>query len=437
MRLLPPSLSHRARAASGFLALVLAGSALATSARAEAITPVPAPEAPSTPGPLAPPSPELPGLPTTSIELAEVAVDSPAFRRAADRYGSVEATHRDAQSRRVELDHTVSVLRSRVTELNGVLASAQARVAGLTSRVEVVETAVRELAVASFVAGGAGERLNTAIASETPAISEVDRRVVLGGLSLEILLTERVAYRAQIAEASARAQSATDDLAAAREALQALSAERPAAVDGEVATAADVAAERVAYEEARVLATVDGVEFPLVALDAYFRAAGTIASERPGCRVRWWGLAGISRVEGHHGTYGGTTLGPNGDTSRRIIGIQLNGTNETAVVGDSDGGALDGDPDFDRAVGPMQFIPQTWLRYQADGNEDGTRSPFNLYDATLAAASYLCTSSLGLDDDAGLRAAYFSYNHSVTYVDSVLGYARLYERMIAVPAPQD
>ena len=124
---------------------------------------------------------------------------------------------------------------------------------------------------------------------------------------------------------------------------------------------------------------------------------------------------------------------PNGDTDKRIIGIQLNGTNSTAVIGDTDDGTLDGDASYDRAVGPMQFIPQTWRRFGADGNEDGTTSPFNLYDATLAAATYLCTASSGLDADPGLRAAYFSYNHSLLYVDSVLSYARLYEQSIDVP----
>jgi membrane-bound lytic murein transglycosylase B len=128
---------------------------------------------------------------------------------------------------------------------------------------------------------------------------------------------------------------------------------------------------------------------------------------------------------------------PNGDTDKRIIGIQLNGTNSTRAIGDTDGGVLDGDTSYDRAVGPMQFIPQTWRRYEADGNEDGTTSPFNLYDATLAAATYLCASSSGLDADPGLRAAYFSYNHSVRYVDSVLGYARLYQRSIEVPERTD
>jgi membrane-bound lytic murein transglycosylase B len=233
--------------------------------------------------------------------------------------------------------------------------------------------------------------------------------------------------------ATARAERAATEIMVARERLQSAGADRPSAIREEVARAKAVADERVAYEEARVLAQVEGVEFPLVALDAYYRAAAAVAEERPTCGVEWWALAGISRVEGRHGTYGGTRLMPNGDTDKRIIGIQLNGTNSTRVVRDTDGGRLDGDPSYDRAVGPMQFIPQTWQRFEADGNEDGTESPFNLYDATRAAATYLCTANSGLDADPGLRAAYFSYNHSLLYVDSVLGYARLYERSVEVP----
>jgi membrane-bound lytic murein transglycosylase B len=194
---------------------------------------------------------------------------------------------------------------------------------------------------------------------------------------------------------------------------------------------------RVAFEEARLLATVVGAEFPLVALNAYYEAAAATAEDTPACGVRWWAIAGISRVEGHHGTYGGAVLDELGDPSQRIIGIQLNGTNQTRVVPDSDGGELDGDPAYDRAVGPMQFIPQTWRTFSADGNEDGVETPFNLYDATLAAARYLCRASHGLDADPGLRAAYFSYNHSEAYVDRVLSFARLYERAIELEPPPD
>ena len=298
-----------------------------------------------------------------------------------------------------------------------------------------MERAIQQLAVQSYVAGGTDERLQAALASDKPAINDVERRDVLAGASMDVLLAERSGYRARVDEATSRVKHAGHDLARATGSLERSSAARPTALSREVTAGTAVATARVAYEDARVLATVDGVEFPLVALDAYYRAARTEAVDDPGCGVQWWGVAGISRVEGQHGTYGGTTLESNGDTSRRIIGIALNGTNATQVISDTDGGALDGDPVHDRAVGPMQFIPQTWERYKADGNGDGIVSPFNLYDATLAAASYLCRVSGGLSSDPGLRSAYFGYNHSVPYVDSVLGYAHLYERAVDVPAP--
>lgn len=431
-----PDRSRRVSAALATLAVALGASLLSTSGPARAESPAPAAVAPTAPdSPIAPASPDLPGLPDTAIELAQVPVASPAFDRATAAYRLVDGRHATVQAARNELDQAAATLQGRLGALEATRASAQARIAGLQTRVDVVEAAIGELAVETFVAGDDEERLTKAIVSETPAISEAEQRDVLGGVSMDVLLTERAAYLARIEEALARADQAATDLADAREAIAGLAERRAPAVDAEVEAATAVAEERVAYEEARVLAEVEGVEFPLVALDAYYRAAEQVSETRPGCGLRWWGLAGISRVEGRHGTYGGTTLLANGDTSKRIIGIQLNGTNETAVIGDSDGGVLDGDPQFDRAVGPMQFIPQTWRRYAADGNEDGQASPFNLYDATLAAAGYLCTASGGLEADPGLRAAYLSYNRSLAYVESVLGYARLYERSVEVPAP--
>ena len=414
--------------------LALSSLALAPSPTAQAENPASSAEAPSAPAvPLAPPSPDLPGLPSTSIELSQVPVGSDDFEVAVAAYRDVAGQHSSAQTARHELDQTSSGIVGRTRELEAIRASSQARIAGLATRLDAVERAIQELAVETFVAGGDDDRVNEAIASEEPATNEAERRDVLAGISMDVLLAERAAYQARIDDAAERAEQAVSDLAKARETLEAVVTDRPSAVDDEVGTAAVVAEERVDYEEARVLAQVEGVEFPLVALDAYYRAATTVADARPTCGVEWWGLAGISRVEGRHGTYGGTSLMQNGDTDKRIIGIQLNGTNSTAVVGDTDDGTIDGDASYDRAVGPMQFIPQTWRRFAADGNEDGTTSPFNLYDATLAAATYLCTASSGLDADAGLRSAYFSYNHSLLYVDSVLGYARRYERSLELP----
>ena len=431
-----PPHPRRARPRRALVALPLVAAVFASAPRAEAENPA-TPAAPAvTDAPIAPPSPDLPGLPGTSIELAQVPVGGQRFEQAEAAYREVDGRHAAAQAARTEVDRTTSALTARLGELEAIKASSEARIAGLTARLETVEGAIQELAVESFVGGGAQERMNDAMVSENPAIHESERRDVLGAASMNVLLNERAAYMVRIQAAEERADQAATDLAEAAAALADVAGDRAPAVKDELAAAGTVAKERVAYEEARVLAPVDGVEFPLVALDAYYRAAGTVTEDRPACGVQWWALAGISKVEGRHGTYGGTTLLPNGDTSKRIIGIQLNGTRETAVIPDSDGGALDGDAQYDRAVGPMQFIPQTWKRFGADGNEDATTSPFNLYDATLAAANYLCTASRGLEADPGLRAAYFSYNRSLHYVDSVLGYARLYERSIEVPDPQ-
>src|SRR5687767_9098537 len=61
-----------------------------------------------------------------------------------------------------------------------------------------------------------------------------------------------------------------------------------------------------------------------------------------------------------------------------------------ASIVDTDGGVLDGDARWDRAVGPMRFIPSTWQLVGRDGNGDGIADPFSIDDAALSAAAYLC-----------------------------------------------
>lgn len=367
-----------------------------------------------------------------STELTGVQVDSASFRRASSAYSEVAVRHTEAQEARVGIDRSTTDLSAAAASQRAELAAATASMTALQDRLDEVDAAIAELSIQLYVSGGSTARVDAALAQENPSINDHDRRAVLGTSSMDVLIAEREAYRQRVNDAAARAEAARAALGEATEAHHQTARGRGAAVAGEAQAASNVAAERVRYEEARALATVDGVDFTLVALDAYHRAARTVDADDPACGIRWWALAGISRVEGHHGTYGGAALDPRGDATRRIIGIQLNGTNETAVVGDSDGGALDGDPAFDRAVGPMQFIPQTWQRFASDGNEDGDATPFNMYDATLAAARYLCTASKGLGDDGGLRSAYFSYNHSDAYVDHVLRFARGYERSVDI-----
>lgn len=181
-------------------------------------------------------------------------------------------------------------------------------------------------------------------------------------------------------------------------------------------------------------ASVNGLGIPLATLDAYLRAEAILAGERPQCGLQWWMLAGIGRVESNHGRYGGAQPGLRGDVTPRIIGIALDGSPGIAAIHDSDGGVWDGDTTWDRAVGPMQFIPSTWRGYDSDANGDGKADPNNLYDAAAGAGRYLCSAAGHLGNDAALIRAYLAYNHSDVYAARVLQLARGYQSL-GLPPP--
>jgi Transglycosylase SLT domain len=77
-------------------------------------------------------------------------------------------------------------------------------------------------------------------------------------------------------------------------------------------------------------------------------------------------------------------------------------------------------------MGPMQFLPGTWARYASDGDGDGVADPQNLYDATLAAARYLCSGGLNLRDQSQVLSSILRYNDSMPYAQNVLGWAAAY-----------
>ena len=176
-----------------------------------------------------------------------------------------------------------------------------------------------------------------------------------------------------------------------------------------------------------------GPAIPALTLRAYREAAAWAAGFDPGCRLPWTVLAGIGRIESNHGLFGGaaTRFSAAGTVSPRITGPPLDG-NGVASIPDSDGGRWDGDATWDRAVGPMQFIPTTWRSLGRDGNGDRVADPNNLFDAAVSAAGYLCLGGDGsLADPARLRQAIYAYNHSWDYVDAVLGWARVYQGGVA------
>jgi membrane-bound lytic murein transglycosylase B len=160
---------------------------------------------------------------------------------------------------------------------------------------------------------------------------------------------------------------------------------------------------------------------PVAALKAYGYAARVAEVENPKCHLAWTTLAGIGMVESHHGTYGGATIAPNGDVSPPVRGVRLDGTNGNVAIIESST-----DPVYAQAMGPMQFIPETWRLYGVDANNDGVISPDNINDAALSAAGYLCWTGKNLATPRGWMIALRAYNFSDQYAKTVRDWATAY-----------
>ncbi|WP_215541694.1 lytic transglycosylase domain-containing protein [Amycolatopsis sp. CA-230715] len=171
---------------------------------------------------------------------------------------------------------------------------------------------------------------------------------------------------------------------------------------------------------------------PGTALKAYHNAADMMAKLQPGCHIDWALIASIGRIESNHAR--GGYVDAKGNTLEPILGPVLNGLGAVAAIPDTDGGRYDGDVVWDRAVGPMQFIPATWYAYASDGNGDGETNPNNIFDAALGTARYLCSGGLDLANPDNLRTAIYRYNNSDAYVNSVIMWAEGYRKGVA-PLP--
>ncbi|MET8571708.1 lytic murein transglycosylase [Streptomyces sp. NPDC004783] len=162
---------------------------------------------------------------------------------------------------------------------------------------------------------------------------------------------------------------------------------------------------------------------PATVLRAYRAAETAVGRTDPGCALPWELLAAIGKVES--GQARGGRVDRHGTTLGRITGPPLDGRG-FALILDSDDGAHDGDTVYDRAVGPMQFLPSTWARWGADGNSDGREDPNNIFDAALAAGHYLCAGDRDLSRAADLDRAVLSYNHSRSYLALVRHWLAFY-----------
>jgi peptidoglycan hydrolase CwlO-like protein len=134
----------------------------------------------------------------------------------------------------------------------------------------------------------------------------------------------------------------------------------------------EIAKKLVVTEEARVPEPVEPIS-----REEYDRLYKQAAADY-GFGEDWYVLSAIGQVESNHGE----NLGP------------------------SSAGAL----------GPMQFLPSTWITAGVDGDGDGEKNIMDPEDAIPAAAGYL--RSGGAPGD--WTAALYTYNHSSSYVLEVL-----------------
>ncbi|MCU1496762.1 MAG: rane-bound lytic murein transglycosylase [Acidimicrobiales bacterium] len=400
--------------------------------------------------------------------LDEVEVETtPAVRRSEDQLIDAQLAQADAARLLTEADRARADLVTKaltantaVRQAQGALERSAAEVARrklvLAARQKVTDrrrasldkeqALLRELAVAMFtskprdelVGLGSYDQLFTSVRRDALRGIVADDQSAVVVAAEQLWRTARQASRAEQrrvdrAEADRKAHVAElreatklqDNLGLLLQAADKRVAARTAAFD----RASDVQHEAlVGRRIARLTADVEGVDLTLVTLHAYWRASAVAP-----CWIPWWVLAGVGRVESRHGTAQRSTVGADGTTSVRILGIPLDGRPGVAAVGDSDGGRFDGSASVDRAVGPMQFIPSTWVRWATDANGDELSDPHNLYDAAGAAANYLCFGRGPLLDDPAIRVSLLSYNRSVPYGTAVLGYAHGYQEAMELP----
>ncbi|GAA2549930.1 hypothetical protein GCM10010435_19700 [Winogradskya consettensis] len=172
---------------------------------------------------------------------------------------------------------------------------------------------------------------------------------------------------------------------------------------------------------------------PVVAVQAYGYAQLVAARRTPTCNLSWTTVAAIGKVESDHGSTGNSVLNTDGTVSPDIFGLQLNGEGGRQAIRDTDQGLLDKDTTWDRAVGPMQFIPQTWnelaVGNAVDADNDGISNPNDIDDAALATATYLCKGGRDMSKPDAWWEAILTYNAVRPYAQEVYRMANQYGQL--------
>ena len=346
-------------------------------------------------------------VPEYPPELAAVRVASPEHIAAAVAYQATAAELTDAINIARTAAETLLDLRGQVRDARAERADALERIEAAEDLLVDLDAGVGDILAARYIRTAAGSDLSALEQLTTTSTGDQVGGIIMTGIATDELL-ERQDEQVRLAEAARNDATAADEAMVALEAeIADVVARRDAAEANTTRLFGQLAADQELYTETRRAGLVPGTDLTFQTLAAYYHAA-----ENAPCETDWRLLAGIGWIESRHGTYPNTELDPTGRSRELIIGIPLNGDRDTLVIEDSDGGRLDGDRRFDRAIGPMQFIPTTWSFSGLDGNGDTVADPHNLWDAAASAAGYLCR-------NGGGEAALINYNRSEVYGEKV------------------
>jgi hypothetical protein len=427
----PPCSPPRARCRRAATALVVLAGTLASPAfagPAPTTTPPPAPTSTtSTTVYASATDPASIGDERVTAEILGVRVSSPDYDHAMVTYTSLATQLDQARATYEQTGHALIELEAQQGRLERANRAAGERRAAARTRIEALRASIEDIAVASYIRGGTSGGITDDLDWEDA--TEREKRRALTDSILERRVRDLGEARQERDRAQRDEERSAVLLASVTDRLTETRFVRDSSQAAAFVLSAELMEQGTSVADARLTAHVVDADFQFVALDAYVKAAAALNEEVPTCRIRWEVLAGISRTEGRHGTYGGSRLGPDGRVDPPIIGVALTGAGNVALVSDTDGGQFDGDAAYDRAVGPMQFIPSTWQYYGFDADDNGEIDPQNLYDAARAAGRLLCRNSAGYDTKEGLERGLFSYNQSTEYVRVVSNNVRAYDEL--------
>jgi len=201
-----------------------------------------------------------------------------------------------------------------------------------------------------------------------------------------------------------------------------------------------------------IMALSVAVALPLVLIGAMTPAAAGIAASAPSALalaeippfllahyqaapacagLPWQIVAAIGFIESGHGE--GRVDPATGNTAPPILGPALDGSaGNMAIPATAASTANTGDPVWDHAVGPMQFLTSTFAAWAVDASGTPPANPNNAYDAIATAGKYLCDGAAQLDS---VEAAIRRYNNSTPYVAGVLAKALAYGMTTAGGSP--